>query len=408
MTNNRRQLVELLLKKELILFGAGNYAGQFYKDFHDTLQIMHCISNNKNEEALMVDGREVCPVRRAESCVITDDQMVILCAERYQEMDKQLRDMGYKYGVHYIDSGIARLLFSDKQIVLFYGVCYMRALCNCLVESEEFKNKYEAFYWLDYRKMEPEEYNLYSCLLSICDIFLYTVCISYEKSLRNQAYLSRLPKHCKVVKVPLITFTGYHPRTAGILGEENPYHIISDKTYYGTFSTVDCNINQMIDEGKSGGEIVAILKDINFYKKEWVVQNYSREIRKLQIAENLADISFVDYLRENHGRERLFLNETHISNYVIIELAKRILEFIGLNRELPEDRLKEKRLLYTTEVPIYPSVIEHLNLKNYMDHPKYRLFTFGDEREVSFEEYVEQYYAFCLSMKKWKEMGYFP
>ncbi len=408
MNSNLQQLKKQLTKMEIILFGAGNYAKAFYRDFSEQLNIKYCISNDKNEEIFCIDGQEICPVLRVDSVNLTDRQMIILCAESFQEMEVQLRDMGYRNGVDYLNSNIVRLLLSNKKLALFYGVCYMRAIYNCIIKSKKFCEKYEAFYWLDYRKMEPQEYEFFSFLLPLCDLFLYNVFVSFDKLQRSQAYLHRLSKECRIIRVPLITFNGYHPRTEGTTGEENPYQITSIKTYYGTFMVPDCNVNRLILEGKSCSEIVKILGDIDFYSKSWLEENFQKEIKKLRLAERLADIKFVDFLLEKHKKERLFLNETHISNLVIIELAKKVLDFIAFENKLPEEWLKKEQLLYTTEIPIYPSVIEHLDLEIYKNNPKYRLFTFENEIDMSFEEYLERYYEYCICTKRWIEEGYYP
>lgn len=396
------------MEKEIILFGAGNYAKLFYKDFHEILNIKYCVSNDSKENIFLVDGREICPVFRVDSIVLQKKQIIILCAEHYQEMEIQLRNMGYRNGVHYINSNTVRVLLSEKKIALCYGVCYLRAIYNCLKESKTFSEKYEAFYWLDYRQMAPEEYEFFSFLLPLCDLFIYNVFFSFEQQKRNQAYLQRLSRKCVVVSIPLITFHGYHPRTEGFVGEENPYNIVSIKSYFGTFLVPDPNINRLIEQGKTCHDIVNIIGDIGFYKKAWVEKNYICEMKRMELAERLADIKIVDFLKKNHGKERLFLNETHITNLVVIELAERILAHIGIVASLPKNELKAKRLLYTTEIPLYPSVIEHLGLEIYMNNPQYRLFVFDNEIDISFEEYVERYYEYCLSMKKWIEMGYFP
>lgn len=404
----RAEMKNWLTRKEIILFGAGNYARQFYVDFHNTIRIQYCLSNDSREKVFIVDGKEICPVLRAESAAIKENQMIVLCAKRYREMEIQLRDMGYQNGVHYIDSHMARLLLTDKKIALCYGVCYMRAIYDCLIKSEDFSKKYETFYWLEYRRMEPEEYEFFSFLLPLCDLFIYTACVSFHKAKRNQAYLSRLSKECRTISVPFIVFQGYHPRTEGKIGDENPYNVISVKTYYSGFIVPDCNINRFIDQGKPCREIQKIVGDIGFYQKSWLEKNYEDEMKKIALAERITDIRIGDFLSKNHGKERLFLNETHISNPVIIELAKRILSAAGFKRSLPDAVLKEKRLLYTTEVPLYPSVIEHLDLEVYKNKPAYRLFTFENETDVTFEEYVERYYEYCISMKQWIVKGYFP
>lgn len=406
--SERLKLSEMLTGKDIILFGAGNYAKEFYRDFNERVNIIYCISNDDREEELWVNGRAVCPVKRADSVKITEQQIIILCAERYREMEIQLRDMGYRNGVHYINSGMVRLLFSKKRIALFYGVCYMRALYNCVRRSKEFQKRYEAFYWLDYRKMEPEEYEMFSFLLPLCGLFFYNTCVSADKSKRIHAYLSRLSKDCRTVRIPLVVFNGYHPRTSGMVGDVNPYDVTSAKTYYGTFLVPDENINRLLAQGKKYNEVIETVKDIDFYDKAWLKENYSREVKKMKLAERLADVKISDYLIKNHGKERLFLNETHMANGMILELARRILNFLEMETELPDEEIKQERLLFTSEMPVYPSVIEHLSLENYKGNPEYQLFTFEQDIAVTFEEYVERYYEYCLSMKTWIEKGYFP
>lgn len=404
MRRSRTEWIEAVRQQDIVLFGAGAFARDFYRDFEDELHIRYCISNDERQNVFCMDGREVCPVCRVEKVVWDEHRFIILCAEKHEEMEKQLSAYGLQYGVDYIDSGLFRTLTSNKKIAVFYGVCYMRALHHCLVESALFTDIYDSYYWLSYRAGSVVEQEIFQLMLGMADLYICNEAVSME----NHIYLSLLKKDCRVIRIPLVAFNGYHPKTGERVMENNVYSIVSSDTYFGTFITPDDAVNRCIRENRKLPEILKLISDADYYEKNFLEQNYRREIRKIEVAEAAADIQISDYLLENHGKKRLFLNEKHISNCVIIELARRVLEALELNRELPEEKLCMRRLLYTTEVPVYPSVIEKLSLNIYGTNPRYRMFTFGREIEVTFEEYIERYYDYSVMMKTCIEEGYFP
>lgn len=404
MRRSRTEWLDAVRQKGIVLFGAGAFAKNFYRDFKDELHIRYCISNDDGQNVFCVDGREICPVYRVEKAVCDEHRFIILCAQKHEEMEKQLSAYGLRYGIDYMDSGLIRALVSNKKIAVFYGVCYMRALHHCLVESSFFTDIYDSYYWLSYRTRGVVGQEIFRLLLGMADLYVCHEAVTAE----NQAYFSLLKQDCRVIRIPVVIFNGYHPKTEERMGEDNIYSIVTSNTYFGPFITPDDAVNRCIRENRKLSEIINLISDVDYYDKDFLEQNYRREIRKTEIAEAAADIKISDYLLANHGKKRLFLNEKHISNCVIIELAKRVLEALELHRELPEEKLSERRLLYTTEVPVYPSVIAKLSLDVYGTNPKYRMFTFGREIDVTFEEYIERYYEYCMMMKTCMEEGYFP
>ena len=404
MRQSRAEWLEAVRQKEIVLFGAGAFAENFYREFKDELQIRYCISNDERQNVFCMDGREVCPIYRVERAVSDENKFIILCAEKHEEMEKQLSAYGLQYGINYMDSGLFRTLTSNKKIAVFYGVCYMRALHHCLVESVFFTDIYDSYYWLSYRTRSVVEQEIFQLMLGMADLYICNDTVAME----NCIYFTLLKKDCRVVRIPLIIFNGYHPKTGERRMEDNIYSIISSDTYFGSFITPDDAVNHCIRENRKLPEVLRRISDVNYYERDFLEQNYRREIRKIEVAEAAADIRISDYLLENHGKKRLFLNEKHISNCVIIELAERVLEALEMDKELPEEKLCMQRLLYTTEVPVYPSVIEKLSLNIYGVNPKYRMFMFGREIDVTFEEYIERYYDYCMMMKRCIEEGYFP
>ena len=405
MALKREEYIRSIRQKDIILFGAGNYAKRFYNMFKDELHIKGCITNNSQEKVFQVNGKEICPVLRPECLAGRREMFIILCAACHMPMGEQLRAMGFNPGADYIDSDMFQILYSGKKIALFYGVCYVRAIYTCLQHSEKFTSVYESFYWMEYLKMDALEDALFSCLLGMCDLFIYSAYLTPEKRRISSAYLSRLDQRCIPVSIPLLFFQGYYPCVSGLSGMDNRYSVVSNASPYAPFLTPDHNVNRMMEEGTGLAEIIKRAADPDFYQKEFVVGYYTREMRKLELAETAADIRICDYLYENHGKKRTFLNEKHISNPVIRELAHRVMDRLEMERDIGR-KVLEERLLYTSEVPVYPSVIKHLSLDVYRG--EYTLYTFKGDVRLTFEEYISRYYEYCVMMKRCFEYGYFP
>lgn len=407
----RKKYIEWLRQRRFILFGAGNYARQFFEDFHDFFSIEFCITNNAEEKALTVDGKEVLPVYRVKDglCMAGENAIIVLCAAECRDMEEQLGYLGYSYGKDYISSKYLRLLVSPKKIAMVYGVCYTRSIYDCLKCSEAFCKDYEISNWMSYLEMNASEYAFFTFALSFCDLYFYNSCISFKDRIKNDGFLARLPENCKTICIPVIGSSAYHPQSIGKIEGNNPYCVISSKTSWAPFLSPDWNINRLLDEGKAPSEILKIIGDENYYQKDWLNDNYIKQIKMIQIRERMADIKISDYLLQKHGVEKLFLNEMHISNSVIIELTKRILRLLGYSDRLPEEELIKAQLLYTSEVPLYPSVIEKLSLEIYQGKDvQYDLFTFHGRKKVTFEEYVMLYCDFCGNMMRFMKYGLFP
>lgn len=410
MSGCKTEFLKKIESRKLILFGAGVIASRFIKDFGECFKIDYCISNDASEKEMIADGGYIYNVFEArERLKDYEGQMIVLCANAHEEMEEQLFYWGFRYGEHYIDSEMFRCLISSKKIALVYGVCYMRSIHECLKSSNAFLEEYEIAYKLSYRNMRPHEFEAFSFILSNCDLYLYNSALTQEERMKNELFLQKLPKQCRRISVPILCFAGYHPQTIDAFGKSNKYCVVSKKTDWATFLSPDCNINEGIEVGLTVSEIINNIKRINFYDGDYLKKNYQRELRRLELAEMTADIIISDFIKENKGKKRLFYNETHISNEVILVLTKRILKFLGLNDVLIRKNILDAELLHTTEVPIYPSVVHGLDLTVYEgDDVKYRMFTFNGLQDVTFDEYVKYYYYFCKDMKKNIQHGFFP
>jgi UDP-2,3-diacylglucosamine pyrophosphatase LpxH len=401
----RKKWLEKLKKEQVIIFGAGNYARQFYKDFVGTFEFVDCITNKKEESSFRIDDKEVMEVHNPPELLKYKHPFVIVCVAQPQEILEQLRAMGYCYGGDFIESEMLRVILSEKKIAVFYGVCYIRAIYTCLLESDEFQTEYEAMYWLDYLRRDARQEQLFFLMLELCDLFVCNAFLSESARKKNDMYMGRLKKNCKVVSIPMLMFNGYYPCPTQYIGRDNEYSIVASNSPYAPFITPDREINRMIREGKNLAEIIKRVSSVDYYSRDYVRENYITEMRKLELAELLATVKITDFLYDRHGKERTFLNEKHVSNIVIWELAQRVLKELNMPQDVSES-VCGKRLLYTSEVPLYPSVIDALDLDIYKG--KTILFTFKGDMELTFEEYVEVYVDYCISMDKYKTMGFFP
>lgn len=406
---DRLELLNKIRNKKIILFGAGKKAKEFYNNYGKELKIVFCVSNNLSEKKFYIEETAVCDVKPVRGMVINSDEFVIICAADSASMQNQLSDMGYDMGKQYLDSELYRILVEDKKIAVFYGVCYMRAIKDCLNYSNSFLSNYNSFYFLDYVKYDFTGQSLLYLLIESCDLFVYTSYFSPAALRKIDGFLLRLKAGCIKISVPVITFTGIYPRIEGKVNDINPYCVISAKAPYSPFSVGDININKLIDAHKTTGEIVSLVSDPNFYSKKFLNDNLTKELHRLSMAEKFSNIKIIDFIEKNYKKMRLFINESHVSNVIIIEISNRLLGQLALVQDIDAETPALKTpLLNTSEVPVYPSVIYHLRLEQYKGEATYKLFTYQGCKEVTFEEYIVLYVEYCKKIKSYIEKGFFP
>lgn len=406
--SNRSQVIRKISACDVVLFGAGYRAHQFYNSYKNVLNIIFCISNNvKERKCSFDDGRQLKVEKPSEVLANkTKNIFFIICADAYLEIESQLISYGMIAGEDYIHYELFNLLMTDKKIAVLYGVCYMRPICQCLKKSSDFYKEYEAFYWLSYKTITSAEHMLLLCLLRVCDLYVYNPSISRQERVVAEGYLSILPENCVRVTLPSVGAEAYHPQAIRTENQGNIYSIVPAESAYGPFTCQDWYINQMIDNGTKLAEVKKAVKDEGFLRPDWVKENYETQIRKIELQECISDIKICDYLTYYHKKKRLFLDGSHISNEPICEVANRLLEKLGYTPLSYVDEA-DTMLIYASEIPVYPSVIKGLQLSVYEnDEPMYRLFTFQGYQRVTFDEYIEQYYDYCVHMKRYIERGY--
>ena len=182
----------------------------------------------------------------------------------------------------------------------------------------------------------------------------------------------------------------------------------------------DMNINRAIDsEEKVDVELlIRRLKDENFYSRDYVLRNYNVSVNILRHAEKDCDIKISDYFINNVSTKKTAKEYSHYQNDLILEMCRRLIEYLEPNWDSEKYKVLEVKddISPFTEMPVYPCVARHLGLNDITDETKYKIRTYKGKdffvnpytynkvyygiEELSFAEYIERYYEYCVAAKK--------
>lgn len=173
-----------------------------------------------------------------------------------------------------------------------------------------------------------------------------------------------MDRNTQIVKIPILYFDIYYPQT---VHQYNPIEILKEVGVL-SFPYGDCILDELAKRYTSS-EIVEIVRIENFFSSDFLENFRKDRIKKLKEREKRCDIKILDYILDNYKKELLFYSKNHPSNKVIIELVKRIFEFLGYN-DFQGDSIICNELNMWQEL-IYPSVYKAYELQfekeTYMD-----------------------------------------
>lgn len=315
--------------------------------------------------------------------------------------------MGYLPYQDYMDFNFFNQVMQRKKIVLSYGVCHIRAISECLEKATDMKYGYEFFYFDNYLVSDIEKQAKFNFLLDKCHVFIYSLGISKEEFINNSSILMRIDEKTKRISVPTITFSGYFPKKDFRVNNLNEFSVQSVRSNYTPFSFGDEKINFMLKENK--GQIDILKEAENFWQddKEWIQKNCEREIKKIEMLEAFSDLKISKYIKENYRKRRLFRNEAHMENDIIIEFAKQVLGILNENQAVDEEFFKEP-LLKCSQHLIFPVVAKILELEWDVMVEEYDLFTYHGWEKLGFVDFLKCYIEYCSAMKKLIEQGLIP
>ena len=231
---------------------------------------------------------------------------------------------------------------------LFIGTCQLKAVINVLKSSIIFNYKYKETHFYHIDQIDIKVINEI-----INDILPQTILIISQSSHNEDPILKFLYQNIEYnkilhYKVVNCYFTGYDP----IPFDKNICHcqsFVCPNICYKEL--LNANINKACRKWC----------DPYAFTEEIVKHNFQNSIENLQLAEKEVDIIISDYIIENYQHMFLFHTYNHPTNYLIIELAKRILQKLDITIVIIEKH--DKEFLGKISFPPSPSVYINLNLQ---------------------------------------------
>lgn len=356
------------MNKPLALFGAGFCGEKFYYSNDERTYVKACFDNN-------VMGKDFhgIPIMAPDSQNVRK-YFIIITIEDYREVRDQLEGYGLKEFEDFVG-----WKFFHKKVAVIHGNCYRRIWDECLKSSEEFNSVYTIY---DNPQIHiNEEGRVREAALKQCDLLItqdiqadnaYGYFLSYEY-IKQQVLES-----CKIVVVP--NFVGL----GGGFFPQVKEHRNNERR--NIFPEADENIDKLFREGADWRQIQEKLRT-DVYKKEDIVLNFKMYINKILQREANWDIKISDFILENYETEKIFFDTRHPTNFVLEEIIRRLLDFLGMDTAFQHahDEISEE------EVLVYPCVKKALGLKwdieNIRNNTKHRL-TSG---HMDMGQYIKEY-----------------
>jgi hypothetical protein len=420
----KQEILKKLLTKRIVLVGTGKESADFYNNYIGMINIEIITANyfltNALDRFCLKDNIETRKIDELKIEKNTDCFYIIAIGYdvSFLTVSFQLEELGLIYGEDYIDYSMAEAILSNKKILVTAGDCLLDAISIGLNYFADFKEKYyiKHFYNLGRSKFFNK---IYYRMAKICDFYVMNrhLMDPYKFYFEKE----ELPGDCQIIFIATPEFRGYWPQTPKKESVVNKYHIFPHDGYpVGFVMREDMNINRAIDsEEKVDVELlIRRLKDENFYSRDYVLRNYNVSVNILRHAEKDCDIKISDYFINNVSTKKTAKEYSHYQNDLILEMCRRLIEYLEPNWDSEKYKVLEVKddISPFTEMPVYPCVARHLGLNDITDETKYKIRTYKGKdffvnpytynkvyygiEELSFAEYIERYYEYCVAAKK--------
>lgn len=310
--------------------------------------------------------------------------------------------LGLRFGEDYMDM----LAFSyaykieevkNKKLLVAYGNCQINDYYKCMSRTSDFCDKYDCAYfkYMEYPRWKEDRLEF---LLRNCDVLLY-IKDTFDKRFRNCfEYVKKYNESCMTIGIPAYSFRGYFPQSNPHIQAKAKYDIISEA--FNTFHREDTYINSLLEKGVSVETIISHLSDYNFIPENEIKKNNELSLLQIKNMDRLSDVSIYDFVVNNYKDIRLFKDPVHFSDVLVFHIVKQLLK--KLKCVCPED-YGEATIHKFTEMPVYPCVAKTLHL-NWFDSAGTTALRIEKEIiNITFEEYIENYYEFCKAAKTIKD-----
>ncbi|MBE5884333.1 MAG: hypothetical protein E7291_07980 [Lachnospiraceae bacterium] len=407
-TAEMRNFIETRLKtRNLVLWGIGENAQQFYLTYKERYQITACVSSQMEHQEYLINEEDGLTITDWSQYVKNERDYIIILDEPYAITENQLLAEGFVLFEDYVERYIAEYIMSGKKLAIMAGNCQIVTASEFLRQIKSFTDEYYLLRFSSHYWKSRWSIKSLSLLKGMLDLYL---CMYHEEG--DPLFFSKeeLPASCRVVTLPYAVGRPYWLQMkSGRKSAENEFYIRNKATSkHGPFEVGDININRMIAEGKGVEEIVSALTSEDFYTEEQVNEHIDMALRVLEYAEQECDIKILPYIRENYRKEMLYRDMTHMQPKLICEYARQILLYLGIDDKEIDEMLEkntdisiyQKYSVHCTEVPVYPSVAKHMGLEWYHKDMTWDVTFYNGMRKLTFEEYIREYYNLCSKMKQ--------
>lgn len=391
--------------EDIVLFGCGKIATEFYLKYKPSLKVNYVVSNNPKEEIFSPDGEIAFEVKRPNPKEGIQKQKIIICCAEHEKVAEQLILLGYTPFIDFFDYEMASILLDEKKIVLLYGFCHLRAIKDCLVRITAFSERYVAFYFSNYLHLSPYQVGRLQFCIDQCSVYIYGMEMMPEHHRKNEAIIQRLKQNVLIMQLPGVYFGGYFPQKQRTYNQMNRYAVKCENYDYTPFSYGDCWLNECIDKGLTSENVIELLQTAKIFEQDYILRYLENEWIRLKFQERTSEFKIAEYIEKNYKKKRLFRNEMHMENGIIYEYVKQIMERLNCPTEVIE---VESPLFQCSQHIIYPDVAKALELEWNVWEEELDIYTYAGWKKCSMNDYISCYMKVCNSIRILKKESFLP
>jgi hypothetical protein len=326
-----------LMEKSFVLYGAGVRAEKFfYREMIDPKRIEFCIDKKNNR---LFHGIAVYSWNEVKNNL--KGKLIVIAAERaaYNEISHILNAEGFKEYIDYISDDLF-----DKEIVLLYGNCHMIAIAKYLAINPIFCSKFSILIQFVF---DP---------FVITDGVLANIKYLISQDIRKgNAYngLSvdeleeKISSNAFKIRIPNLygLFSFFPQGKSSIYQDEYINHyakdaidlelVVDDISKKNSMAIVNnfCGIDENIDKLYKNGADIYEMERSMLYEDMYsdIKENFMLDMEKISAREKLCTIHITDFIKANYKEKKIFNDQNHPSNEIMIQFGRRILTAMNIS-----------------------------------------------------------------------------
>jgi hypothetical protein len=380
--------------KKIVIYGAGFEAERFITYSQGAYEPEYYIDRNANRT---FHGKKVYTYEEKKNELNNKKILVAANEHSYKEISILLENEGF---VEFED--FLSIHYLGKQLVILYGNCHMMILKQYFEQQVEFVKKYFVRLYYVGNKEIPSENDIKHCSIFIGQ----DIAEINEMNVQGVGFvIDKLPQNCLHIVIPnLYGYKFFWPQVKERFDNIDNLHIGNDRIPENDLSNLswcsrgpvrwmigwrDSYIEKCLEDGMSIDDIIFNCEYKDVFKEKEIKKCFYDSLNKLKLREQECDITISDYIEQNYQKEELFYDPGHPTNTLLKEIARILLEKIGI-KEI--EFLDNSYRLDSMEIFIYGCVKKALELqydKKFMKNYE-RRGTLGGY-PITVEEYIKQY-----------------